>query len=277
VPLGIIGVSYAVAAFPSMARSITEGKDNHFKEHLKSAARAIVFWSIPATFLFIVLRAQIVRIVLGSGVFSWNDTRLAAACLALFSLSVLAQGMIALISRAYYAKGDTKRPLIINFICSLLIIVFAYLLMKIFENFLLFRYFMEALLKVNDIPGTEVMMLPLAYSVGTILNFILHWVFAKKDLVPKEAFISKTFFQSLGASFFLGLVSYLSLNVLSPIFGTTRFLGILFQGLISGILGITAAVIVLYLLKSEELNDLIKTLKTKFWHAKIVAPSPEEF
>jgi hypothetical protein len=134
---------------------------------------------------------------------------------------------------------------------------------------------MESLLKVNDIPGTEVLMLPLAYSVGTILNFILHWIFVKKDFMPDESFITKTFFQSLGASFFLGLVAYLCLNILSPIFGTTTFWGVFLQGFISGILGIAAAVLVLYLLKSEELNVVLKTLKTKFWRVKVIAPSPE--
>jgi len=276
VPLSIFGISYAVAAFPTLARSISEGRNDHFNSHLKSAARAIVFWSIPATFLFIVLRAQIVRVILGSGSFSWNDTRLAAACLAIFSVSVLAQGMTALISRAYYAKGETRRPLVINFICSILIIFFAYLFMKIFENFQFFRYFMESLLKVNDLPGTEVLMLPLAYSLGTILNFILHWIFVKKDFMPNESFIAKTFFQSLGASFFLGLVAYIGLNIFSPIFGTTTFWGVFLQGFIAGILGILAAILVLYLLKNEELKDIQKVLKTKFWRAKIIAPAQEE-
>ena len=36
--------------------------------------------------------------------------------------------------------------------------------------------------KVTDIPGTEVLMLPLAYSIGTIFNFILHWYFIRRDL-----------------------------------------------------------------------------------------------
>lgn len=276
VPLSIIGVSYAVAAFPTLAQSVSEGRHDLFKEHLKSAARSIVFWSTLATFLFIVLRAQVVRVILGSGSFSWNDTRLVAACLAIFSVSVLAQGMIALISRAYYARGETKRPLVINLICSMSIIFFAYLFLKIFENFDFFRYFIESLLKVDGIPGTEVLMLPLAYSTGTILNFILHWIFVKKDFMPKELFIAKTFFQSLGASFFMGLVTYLSLNILSPIFGTTTFMGVFLQGFISGILGIIVAVIVLYLLKNEELKELIDTLSTRFWRAKIVAPSQEE-
>jgi hypothetical protein len=91
-----------------------------------------------------------------------------------------------------------------------------------------------------------------------------------------ELFIAKTFFQSLGASFFLGISTYFSLRIFSPIFGTNTFLGIFFQGFISGILGIVVAFVVLYLLRNEELKDLIKTLKTKFWRARTIVPSPED-
>ena len=276
VPLNIIGVSYAVAAFPSLAKSFSGGKIDDFKNHLKSAARQIIFWSLPATFLFIVLRAQIVRVILGSGNFSWDNTRLVAASLAIFSISVMAQGMVALLSRAYYARGDTKRPLIVNLLCSVLIVALSFLFTYAFRNIIFFRYFIESMLKVTDIPGTEVLMLPFAYSVGTILNFILHWFFIKRDFMTGEIFISKTFFQSLGASFFIGFVAYLGLNVFSPIFGTSTFWGIFLQGFISGIIGISAGVLVLHLLKSEELKDLAKALRTHFWQAKIIAPPQEE-
>ena len=90
-----------------------------------------------------------------------------------------------------------------------------------------------------------------------------------------ESFITKTFFQSLGASFCLGLVAYLFLNILSLIFDTTTLWGVFLQGFISGILGIGAAVLVLHLLKNEELKDVLKTLHTKFWKVKILAPSQE--
>ncbi|OGI85879.1 hypothetical protein A3A05_00775 [Candidatus Nomurabacteria bacterium RIFCSPLOWO2_01_FULL_41_12] len=275
VPLNIIGISYAVAAFPTLAKSVSLGKLDEFRNHLKEAARAVIFWSLPITFLFIVLRAQIVRVILGSGSFSWDNTRLVAASLAIFSVSVIAQGMIALLSRAYYARGETKTPLLINLFCSILIIILSYVFVYLFQNIPLLRYFIESLLKVTDIPGTEVLMLPLAYSTGTILNFILYWFFVRRDFMKGESFITKTFFQTLGASFFLGLAAYLGLNILSPIFGTTTFWGVFLQGFISGILGILTAIIVLYLLKNEELEDITKTLKTKFWYAKILAPSQE--
>jgi hypothetical protein len=147
--------------------------------------------------------------------------------------------------------------------------------MHLFENVILFRYFVESLFKVEDIPGTEVLMLPLAYSAGTILNFILHWYFAKRELIKGEPFISRTFFQSLGASFFLGFITYSSLNYFSPIFGLTTFWGVFLQGFISGIFGILAGAGVLYLLKNEEFREVIKTLRTHFWQARVIAPPQE--
>lgn len=275
VPLNIIGISYAVAAFPTLAKSVSAGKMDEFKNHLKDGARAIVFWSLPVIFLFIVVRAQIVRVILGSGSFSWDNTRLVAACLAVFSVSIVAQGMIALLSRAYYAHGNTKRPLVINFSSAVLIVVLSNLFIYLFQTVPLIRYFFESMLKVSDIPGTEVLMLPLAYSTGTILNAILQWYFVRKDFMKGESFITKTFFQSLGASFFLGLTAYLGLKVLSPVFGTTTFWGVFLQGFISGVLGIGVAVMVLHLLGNEELQKLTRALHTKFWQTKIVPPSQE--
>ena len=117
------------------------------------------------------------------------------------------------------------------------------------------------MLKVSDIPGTEVLMLPLAYSTGTILNAILQWYFVRRDFMKGGVFYHTTFFQSLGASLFLGLVTYLFLNILSPIFGTTTFWGIFLQGFISGILGILAAIVVLHLLKNKELESIRETFK----------------
>lgn len=277
VPLNIIGVSYAVATFPTLAKSVASGRLDQFRHHLRAAGKSIVFWSLPVMFLFIVLRAQIVRVILGSGSFSWDNTRLVAAALAVFAISILAQGMTALISRAYYARGNTWRPLSINFFCSALIIAMSYVFLHVYEAWLPFRYFIESLLKVNDIAGTEILMLPLAYSLGTILNFVLHLVYLKRDYMDGEPFLAKTFFQSLGASFFIGLVSYIGLNIFSPIFGTTTFFGVFFQGFISGIIGIAAGVLVLHLLGSEELRELMQTLRSRFWRARVVTqPTIEE-
>ena len=275
VPLGIIGLSYAVAAFPTLTRSYSAGKMEDFKKQLRSAARQIVFWSLPVTFLFIVLRAQIVRVVLGSGSFSWDDTRLVAASLAVFSISVMSQGLIALFARSYYAVGNTKRPLVVNFVSSVFIILFVWVFLTIFKQSEFLQNWIEVMFKVSGIPGTEVLMLPLAYSLGTIINSIILWIFIKKDFMHGEHFIFKTFFQSLCASFFVAVVSYLGLNALSGVFGTTTFWGVFLQGFLAGIFGILAGALVLYVFRSEEFFALIKTLKSRFWKTSVISSGEE--
>lgn len=275
VPLGVIGISYAAAAFPTLSRSFKDGNLTEFKDNLIGASRQIIFWSLPVAFLFIVIRAQIVRVILGSVGFSWENTRLVAASLAMFSISIVAQCLIALFARAYYAGGNTKTPLYINFFSSISIIIFAFIFLKIFKNFEEFQYFIESLFKVSDIAGTEVLMLPLAYSIGTIMNFILLWVYIKKDFIHRAPFIFKSFFQSLSASFFLGFSSYLALNAFSSIFNLNTFWGIFLQGFLAGIIGIISFSVILYFFKNEEFLDLLKTVKTKFWRNSALPPSEE--
>src|SRR5690606_9737204 len=107
---------------------------------------------------FIVLRAQIVRVILGSGEFGWEETRLVAAGLALFSLSVAAQSLVLLLVRSYYAIGKTKIPFIVNSLSSLSAIGFAFFFMWLFKVWDFGRYFMEALFRVTDLPGTDILI-----------------------------------------------------------------------------------------------------------------------
>lgn len=275
VPLSIIGLSYAVAAFPNMSKFFKNGDLDSFKQNLIVGARQIIFWSLPIAFLFIVLRAQIVRVILGTPSFSWDNTRLVAASLALFSISIVAQSLIALFARAYYAGGNTKKPLYINLISAAFIIILAKLLIFTFNTNQTFRFFIEHILKVDGIEGTGILMLPLAYSLGTILNFVLLWYFIKKDFMQGRHFILESFLQSLTASFALGIVTYFALNAFSSIFVIDTFFGIFLQGFLAGICGILGGAVVFYIFKNEEFLSLISTMRTKFWKNKVLPPSEE--
>ncbi len=124
VPIGIVGISYSVASFPVLVKFFQSNERVKFSGYILNATRKIIFWSIPITVLFIILRAQIVRVILGTHSFSWNDTRLAAAALALFVLGLVAQSLVHLFVRGYYAAGNTKKPLIMNFMGEVLTIIF---------------------------------------------------------------------------------------------------------------------------------------------------------
>ncbi len=263
VPLGIIGVSYSVAAFPTLARFFSGANMKDFVAYIAVAARQIIFWSMPVMFLFIVLRAQIVRVILGTGAFSWDDTRLTAAALALFSLSVVGQSLILLFTRGFYAAGNTRRPLLINLFGAFVTISLAFLFTHIFQTYPSVQYFFESLLRIENLEQTEIVMLPLAFSVGSILNTLLLWRAFRKDFKVSEPFLFKSLLQSFAGGFFMGYVAYVSLNIFDKVFDITTFWGIFGQGLASGLLGIAAGILVLKLVKNQELENIWKSLKSK--------------
>jgi putative peptidoglycan lipid II flippase len=113
-PLGLFGISFAIAAFPALARAAGASDDESYRQTLSSAGRKICFFVIPATAIFFLLRAQIVRLVLGQGVFGWDDTIRTADMLGLMSLSLVAQSLSPLLIRALYARQDTWTPFLIS-------------------------------------------------------------------------------------------------------------------------------------------------------------------
>jgi putative peptidoglycan lipid II flippase len=272
IPLAIIGVSYSVAAFPTLSRLFTDGKEEKFTEQIVVAARHIIFWSVPAIVLFIILRAQIVRVVLGSGEFDWSDTRLTAAALALFVFSVTAQSLILLFVRGYYAIGNTRKPLLINIFSSLVTIGLVYGLYKLFINVDVFRYFLENLLRVSDIEGTDILILPLGYSLGSMLNMCLLWLMFKQNFRQFTMHIFRTSLHIFSASVIMGFVTYQFLVIFASIFDTSTFWGVLNQGFWSGIIGIMSGVIILKVLKNKEIIEIQKALSHKFWKTETIIP-----
>ena len=265
VPLTIIGASYSSAAFPVLARLFARGERGAFLGKMISAVRHVIFWSVPLSVLFIVLRAQIVRVVLGSGAFSWSDTKLTAAALALFIVSSVGQCLILIFVRSFYAEGRTAKPLFINIISAMATVIAAFLLLKLYFTWPEFAYFTESLLKTEGVLDSSVLMLPLAFSLGTLLNLLLHWRAFVRGFAGFNRPVFQTAFQSISASIIGGYAAYTSLKFFDDVFHLETFFGIFMQGFSAGIIGIAVIVLILYLLKSRELRDIAQTLHEKVW------------
>ncbi|MAG12585.1 murein biosynthesis integral membrane protein MurJ [bacterium] len=276
VPLSIIGVSYSVAAFPTLARLFSNGERDAFVSKVLSALRHIIFWSFPVMVLFIVLRAQIVRVVLGTGEFGWPETRLTAAALALFSVSVIAQSAILLLVRGYYAAGHTRAPLIINVTSSLLIVVLAFFFINLFNTNDFFVHFIESLFRISFVGGTAIIMLPLAFSLGTLLNVIVLWHFFRKQFNIAKTALGNTLRHSFYSSVFMGFVAHQFLKVFDDMFDINTFWGIFLQGFLSGLIGIVAGILLLRLLGNKEIKEAGRSLHHRFWKSKPIAPDQSE-
>ncbi len=275
-PLLIIGVSYAVAAFPTMARLFSEDNKKELIQVLYSAARNILFLAIPASLLIIVLRAHIVRLLLGAGVFSWNDTRLVAASVALFSVSVAAQCMVLLMVRAYYAVGDTKNPLKINGIAVLTTLISIAGLLLLYRDVPMFKYFLDSLMRIDGVDGGMVIILPLGFSIGQIINAAMLWSNFHKKFPGTRAEnqnLSKNIYHIISASIIGAASAYGILQVAGPGVDQNHFTGVMIQAFISGVVGLAMYGIILKALRNEDINLFIATLRSKFWKEKpVVVP-----
>ncbi len=277
VPVGIIGISYSVAAFPMLVRTYTEKNMESFRAQIVEGARQIIFWSLPVTVLFIVLRAQIVRVILGSNTFSWGQTRLTAAGVALFVISLASQALVLLLVRGYYAAGNTKKPLVINLCASILVIIFGYTFVQLFQSHPEMQYYVESFLRVDGVPGTVMLALPLAYALGSLVNVALLWkIFHRDFLVGYYSGLRRTAFEVGSASIILGIVAYYMLTIFDDLFSLSTFMGVFLQGFCSGLVGIVAFCGILILYKNKEYKAVVRALRKKFWQHRVIAPEQAE-
>jgi putative peptidoglycan lipid II flippase len=158
VPSVIFGSSLATAAFPTLSGlslNVEKEKDRFASVFIRSI-RAALFFLIPSTAVIFVLRAQIIRLILGYGFFGWADTKAASAALGFFALSVVAQGIIPIIARSFYAIHDTRTPMKISIVSIIVSIVFGYIFSRQLTLF-----------------DSSVAGLALAFSIGSWVNLIL--------------------------------------------------------------------------------------------------------
>ncbi len=276
-PLALIGVSYSVAAFPTLSRLFSAGDREAFVDHLLSAVRHVIFWSSPALVLLIVLRAHIVRTLLGSGAFDWSATRLTAATLALFAVSLVAHGLILLFVRGYYAAGKTLRPFLITVSTSALTVICAFAGVKLFSSVPFLGYFLESLLRISDVESTTVIVIAAAYSFGLIVSAGVFWVLFRRDFgghIP--AAVTRTFWQSSAAAIIGGAAAYLILRLVEPVFDLSVAYQVFFEGAVAGIGGLILWIATLKVLENRELSELFATLRSRIWKAAPIAPPPEE-
>lgn len=271
VPLAIIGVSYSVAAFPTLAKLFAGNDLEKFQRHIVTALRHIIFWSVPIIALCIVLRAQLVRVILGSGAFDWEDTRLTAAVFAILIISLVAHGINLLLIRALYAGGDTKSPLFVSLFTTFATIGFAVWLHAAYLANSAFQGAVAQVLRVSDVAGTEVLVLAVAYALGIWLQLVffvalIHYRFAVPWGAPLLVSVHATLAGLVG-----GFIAYTALNVLALYVNIDTFIGIFTQGVAAGALGLLGIIGTYALLRSPELREMSAAITRRITKTDIVA------
>lgn len=236
-PTVVFATSFSTAVFPTLAHAISKGDEKSFSSYLGRSIRVIVYLLAPSTAIFILFRAQIIRLILGSGEFGWDDTRMAALTLGWFSVSLVAQGLIPLFAKAFYAKHDTKTPTVISILSIIVSIVIAY-----------------PLSQKMGVAG-----LALSFSIGSYLNAIILFLWLK-NAVSKifNAEFAFSIFKIILASLIMALVVRSIGHLVYNYVNMQTFLGVLSQTVISVFSGAIVYLAATYLLGSQELFWALK-------------------
>lgn len=259
-PINFIGVSFATASFPILARKWAEGKNGQFTEKLNFTIRHIIFLITPLAFMTFILRAQIVRVILGAGQFGWRDTQLTAACLGISSVSIFALSIIPLLYRSFYSVLDTKTPVIIAFFSVLFNVLIAFLLTHLLGFSNIFKDTLANILKIQNLDNIEVVGLSLALAISSLIQLSLLAFFFRKKIDNFEVGkIFSSLWKILIASIAMSVIVYFSLYFAANFLSTKYFFGIFSQMVFSVIVGILAYLASAYFLKSSELKTIYES------------------
>jgi peptidoglycan biosynthesis protein MviN/MurJ (putative lipid II flippase) len=194
----------------------------------------------------------------------------------LFVISVVAQSLVLVLVRAYYAADDTMTPLITSVIGGTTILGAAYGLMAAFQNIPVFRFFLENLLRVRGIEGTGVLVLPLAYSFGMLIMVAILWYVFQDKFGRFPLSMYRSLWQAAGAAVVGGFVAYGGLLFFGNWFDLTGGLGIFLQGLSAGIVGIATMLLTLWLMDNKELHEMWQAVRERYWHVSVESIGPAE-
>jgi putative peptidoglycan lipid II flippase len=107
VPVSLIGVSFSLAVFPTLAAAYAAGDGDTFRRILRRNVVTIGILTVLAAIALAILAHPLVDIVLGGGEFGPDDVDRTATVLTAYALSIPLDSLSYPLSRALYATHNT--------------------------------------------------------------------------------------------------------------------------------------------------------------------------
>lgn len=256
VPLGLFGIAFSLAAFPSLSLLLAENKEKDFFLMLAETSRRILFFVVPLSVIMIVFRAQFVRVILGAGEFDWNDTIMTFEILKWLSVSLFAQSLIPLFARAFFSLQDTKTPFYIALGSEIIHIALIPLLM----------------------PYYSVEALAIAFSVASIVNCALLYVFLRRRIGVWD---DSRIFLPAAKIFLAAIVAGLIAQISKSVFALTTneldtFVEVFLQLMTGLLIGGGAFLVICYWLDVDELRMIRRFIFCKILRQPETAVAAED-
>ncbi len=242
-PVGLFGATIAQAALPTLSLSAAKDEKQELKRAITTSIHQMLFFILPVSVLFIVLRTPVVRLVFGASRFDWEATVLTGMTLSMFSVSLAAQALVHLFARAYYALYDSKTPVVIAVGSILLNTALSVLFITLF--------------------GWPVWSLGLSTSVASIANAVVLFYYLDRRL---ERFARGDLFVPLVkmgvAAIVAGVAIYIPLKILDQlVFDTTRTFGLILLTGMTGSIGLAVYFFLSWVMGVGEVHSFLAVIR----------------
>jgi putative peptidoglycan lipid II flippase len=112
IPVGVLGVSVAVALFPTLSRDAALGRVPEIRRQVAGSIRILIFLAAPLTAAMIVLAGPIASVFFQYGLFSERSAERTAGALVFFAIGLTGHIVVHVLTRAFYAMQDTRTPVL---------------------------------------------------------------------------------------------------------------------------------------------------------------------
>lgn len=257
-PVGLFGTTIAQAALPSLSQFSAKEKKQDFRETIQKGIHQILFWVLPSSVLFMVLRIPIVRLVFGASQFDWSATVDTGMTLSAFGLSLFAQALIHILARGFYALYDSKTPVRVGIVTVLINSFLSVLFILVFR--------------------LPVWSLGLSTSVASIINAgaLLYLLNKRIEGLVSRALVDPAVKMVVAAGV-TGVALYIPLKLLDKlVFDTTRTFGLIFLTGVSASLGLMTYFFLSWVLGVDQVYSLIRiTRKIGVLRGFFIEPAQE--
>lgn len=253
VPIGLFGATLAQAALPVLSRERATDDITSFKTTLLTTMHQILFLTLPATAILIVLRIPAVRLVFGASQFNWEATVLTGRTVAFLAVGLAAQSVSLLLVRGFYALKDTRTPVVISVISVVINIGLSIVFVTLMH--------------------LEVWSLGAAYSVAAITSVLLLVITLEKRLGGFSfAQLYTPALKMVLAAFVAAIALYGPIKLLDQlVFDTTKTVNLLLLTGIAGFFGLAVYLLIVWLLHVKELETfggLVRKVYKKGFNVK---------
>lgn len=241
----IFVVTIATVIYPKMARQTSKNEIKEMKETLSDSLAILILIILPITLIVVVQSRPIVYILFQRGEFTEQSTIQTSILLVFYSFGLLAFGIRDFVCKAFYALKDTRTPMI-NSAFAMGINI---LLVFIFKRLI----------------GINGLALANATSMYIASVLLIYTLIRKIGRFNGSKIISTTIKTVLAC--IPMLITLLMLNKLLKI-SYTSTINVFVKIAISSIVGLFVFIIFAFLLKIDEVKDLISLIKNKVFKSR---------